>query len=427
MSVQYERKDLGGGIHFSVILDKRYKTNFFSVRLITKLSPETASANSIIPSILSKSCESHPSQTEFNRMLTALYGSTVYDGCGKLGDHQILSVNGTAIGDRYALEGESICGQLIDIILECVTKPALENGVFPEKEFELKRRELIDDILTEINDKRSYAFMQTSKIVYDGEPAAYSVNGTLETAKALTSASVYEQYRRLISEAQIEVIFAGGEYPEGAEEKIIGAFKPAERNVPSEIVIAPSPIKQQPVSSEDKLDVVQCKMILAYKYKSENEPAVRLLNMVLGATPVSKLFTNVREKLSLCYYCSSSVNLLKKTLFVDSGVSLDKVEAAKAEINRQIEEIKAGNVTESELSAAKLAISNSAKAYYDYPKALAGWYFNNSLRGISDDPEEIAAKVCAVTMEELKEAAASLVPDTEYLLRGLEESAGEDE
>lgn len=359
-------------------------------------------------------------------MLNALYGSSVYGGYGKIGDYQSLSVSGSAIGDRYALEGEKICGQLIDIILECVTRPALENGIFPEKEFELKRRELIDDILTEINDKRNYALRQTMKLVYEGEPAAYSVNGTLEDAKALTPESVYKQYRKLLSEAHIEVSFAGGEYPEDAEKKIIEAFRPAERKVPSDLVIKPSPAKPQPKSAEDKLDVVQCKMILAYKFKSENIPAVRLLNMVLGATPVSKLFTNVREKLSLCYYCSSSINLLKKTLFIDSGVNLDKVEAAKAEINRQIEEIKAGNITENELSAAKLAVSNSAKAYYDYPKALAGWYFNNSLMGIFDDPEENARKICAVTLDELKEAAESLVPDTEYLLRGLEESAGDE-
>ncbi len=426
MSVQYERKDLGGGIHFSVIVDKRYKTNFFSVRLITQLSPETSAANAIIPSILCKSCESLPSQTEFNRMLNALYGSSVYGGYGKIGDYQSLSVSGSAIGDRYALEGENICGQLIDIILECVTRPALENGAFPEKEFELKRRELIDDILTEINDKRNYALRQTMKLVYEGEPAAYPVNGTLEDAKALTPQSVYEQYRRLLSEAHIEVSFAGGEYPEDAEKKIIEAFRPAERKVPSDLVIKPSPAKPLPKSAEDKLDVVQCKMILAYKFKSENIPAIKLLNIVLGATPVSKLFTNVREKLSLCYYCSSSVNMLKKTLFIDSGVNLDKVEAAKTEINRQIEEIKAGNITESELSAAKLAVSNNAKAYSDYPKALANWYFNNSLMGIFDDPEENARKICAVTLDELKEAAESLVPDTEYLLRGLEESAGDE-
>lgn len=425
MSVQYERKDLGGGIHFSVILDKRYKTNFFSVRFVTKLSPETASANAIIPSIMTKSNESHPSQTEFNRMLTALYGSIVSGNCGKIGDYQILAFNGTVIANKYALEGENILDSLIDIILECATKPALENGVFPEKEFELKRCELIDDILTEINDKRSYALNQTAKIVYDGEPAACSVNGTLETAKALTPQSVYEQYRKLLSEAQIEVLFAGSEYPTGAEEKIINALNPADRKIPSEVVIEPSHVKPQVVTAEEKMDVTQCKMILAYKYTSDNEDALRLLNIVLGTTPVSKLFANVREKLSLCYYCSSSAFPIKRTLFIDSGVSLDKVEAAKAEINRQIEDIKAGNVTESELAAAKLSITNSAKFYYDYPKSLAGWYFGNSLRGRYDDPEEVARRVCAVTLDELKEAAANLVPDTEFLLRGLDESVGD--
>ena len=59
--------------------------------------------------------------------------------------------------------------------------------------------------------------------------------------------------------------------------------------------------------------------------------AARLMNALLGGTPHSLLFRNVREKLSLCYYCASSYDRLKGILLVDSGVDGQNAGRAKEE------------------------------------------------------------------------------------------------
>ena len=425
MSVKYERKDLGGGIHYSVILDKRYKTNFFTVMLVTQLNKENAAANALIPTIISKSCESFPSKTDFNRMLTELYGASVYGSCGKRGDSQIVSISGSTIGDRYALNGEKITERLIDTILECVTRPALENGAFPEKDFSLKCSELTDDILTEINDKRSYAFKRASEIIYENEPSAVSVKGTVEDVKKLTPESVYKAYLKLLETAEIEIIYAGEETPENAEEKIRSAFSAAERHPIKNEKALPSPLKSEVRYAEDKLDIIQCKMIMAYKYNCDDFYAMRLMNHVLGGTPVSKLFANVREKLSLCYYCSSSPNFQKKTLFIDSGVDAANTDAARNEIQHQIDEMRSGNISESEIENAKLSIKNLLKSNSDSPRAITLWYFGQIMRGTSDSPEDESEKIGRVSAEDIINAAKSLSLDTVYLLKGLDDSAPE--
>ena len=61
----------------------------------------------------------------------------------------------------------------------------------------------------------------------------------------------------------------------------------------------------------------------------EGVPATRLMAALFGGTPNSKLFLNVREKLSLCYYCSASYNSMKGIMLVQSGVEVKRIWSAR--------------------------------------------------------------------------------------------------
>ena len=68
-------------------------------------------------------------------------------------------------------------------------------------------------------------------------------------------------------------------------------------------------------------------------------PKMALLNELLGGSATSMLFMNVREKLSLCYYCSSFVEAIKGVLFVRAGIDNSNYQAARDEILRQISQL----------------------------------------------------------------------------------------
>ena len=119
------------------------------------------------------------------------------------------------------------------------------------------------------------------------------------------------------------------------------------------------------------MEVAQCKLVLGFRAgrssADEDVMATRLMSALFGGTPSSKLFLNVREKLSLCYYCSSRFERNKGLLLVESGVEYKNIEKAKKEILAQLGEIQKGNITDEELEAAKLYMANSFRSVSDAP------------------------------------------------------------
>lgn len=126
------------------------------------------------------------------------------------------------------------------------------------------------------------------------------------------------------------------------EEKISKAFSSIKRNSVKNKFVNFSPVKEEVFRYEEKLDVNQCKMVMAFKSHNKDTYAMKLMNTIFGGTPFSKLFLNVREKLSLCYYCAAGYNQLKGTVFVDCGIEEENIQKTENEILNQLEGNKKG-------------------------------------------------------------------------------------
>ena len=90
--------------------------------------------------------------------------------------------------------------------------------------------------------------------------------------------------------------------------------------------------------------------------------------------------------------------------------------------------MKAGRITESEFSAAKLAFEHYCRQTYDYPFDIFTFYRSRGVLGVDTTLEEHLKNITAVTLEEVVAVANSVKLDTVYLLRGtLTEGSEEDE
>lgn len=427
MSILRRRKNIGGegsGIFLTVLTDKKFKTNSFIVHFMTELTEESAAANAAVAFMLEDSCKEYPDITSFSRRLAQLYGASIRSGVSYFSDSQTVTVSGSSIADKYALEGEDISYDLLKLLCGCIFEPPTENGAFPEKQFALKKQELIDDIDANINDKRNYAIKKARAEIYENEPAGLPVKGERAAALALTSEQVYAAYEKLLGSARIEMTFVGTELPEKCERLIEEKFGSIKRENVCFPDSKPSPVKSEARYVTERLDVVQSKMVLAFKHGvSGNISHIsRVFNAVFGSTPFSMLFKNVREKLSLCYYCSSSFNSEKHTVFVDSGVESDNIGAAREEIIRQLELIGKGEFSDELLEQSKLYIVCALKGVGDSPRSAADWYYDYCLESEEDtpSPEEYIEKVKAVTKDDVCAFAKALTLDTVYVLTGKE-------
>ena len=84
--------------------------------------------------------------------------------------------------------------------------------------------------------------------------------------------------------------------------------------------------------------------------------AMVLANCILGGSPFSKLFMNVREKQSLCYYCAARHDTPKNVMFVQSGVETKDLDRTEEAILKELNDMKKGNITDDEILFAKLAM-----------------------------------------------------------------------
>ncbi len=414
------RRKIADGVYFSSITDKRYKKNLISVAFSTQLSEDTATENVIVPVLLTKCNSKLPTYKAFNNKMSRLYASGIGGTAGSQYDLQTISFGAYYLDDIYALSGEKMTGIMTDILIDCLTSPVTENGVFSEKFVELEKKTVIDNIETAINDKRSYAIERAMKTICKGEPASVCSYGTVEKAKLITPDSAYKAYRRMLETMPCEIICTGCSDFEGVAEKFAAAFEKVGRHDIENTTIALSPVKTQTEEVTERLTVNQSKLVLGFKSHSDDDAALVLLQKIFGGTTSSKLFRNVREKMSLCYYCSAARNDLKGIMLVNSGVENENIEKTKEAVIDQLEEIKNGNFTNEDINFAEMAIKNDFKSVADSAGNVSNWYFDCIRKNDIVTPEEKLGRYLGVSKERIIAAAKSMVLDSVYVLTGNE-------
>lgn len=423
MAVIHDRKKIAEGVYLTKISDPKYKTNVVRVRFIVPIDPDKLGVNALLTSLLVTSNAKVPSRSELSKRFLGLYGTSVGAVWGNVTDYQTLGLTISAIMDRYTIGGEVISEEAVRILLDCIFDPDLKDGKFNEKYFRLRKQELLDNIDAAINDKRSYGFMKAKEVVFEGESSALSELGSRDRAEKITQEEVLEQYRYLMDKAVIDITVCGGGEIDGAVDLLTDAFKKVPRDAQDVEYIRHSPVKAQLRECEEPMDIQQSKMYMAYKTQCRDIYTCKVFTTLLGGSAFSKLFTNVREKLSVCYYCDSFYMDLKGTMMIESGVDNANIEKAKAAIREQIEDIKNGKFTEEELENTKLYICGNFKSNYDSEWDIAAWYRVQDTRGTAYSPEEVAEIINSVTAEQVIECAKSFEPDSVFILKAEEGSA----
>ncbi|MDE7225636.1 MAG: insulinase family protein, partial [Ruminococcus sp.] len=387
---------------------------------ITELDKSTVSEYAFVSGILSTNNSELKTFAELNERLFSLYGSDIHSSVRKRGDLQIITISSSWIHNRFALENENISAQMLETVKNCIFNPYAENNAFNDEAFRITRKDILDSIITEINDKRSYTINRTARLAYRGEPAELPSHGTLETAQAVTPESAFEAYKKLMQTAQVEIFYVSPEKDDSVADIFAENFAKTGRQPASFPFRSASPVKPAPELVTEKLDVGQAKIAFSLKSDSTDYDALYLMSLILGGTPVSKLFVNVREKLSLCYYCSCRYNEPKNSFIIDCGVEKENIPAATKEIFNQLDEMKNGNISDDEIRSVILALENGYTAVGDTPASYASWYFERFCDGDYITPLEKYKRICSVSKERIVQAARTVSHDCTFHMLGKE-------
>lgn len=408
---------IADGVTGLFIENTRFSTTHISVNLYLPLIEEKIAANALLPYVLSSCCAEHPDFSALNLRLSELYGADVGGVADKAGDTQILRFFSFCIDDEYIPEQLAVAEKACDLLFSMLFDPSLSGESFKREDVERERRLTLEKIEGLINDKRSYAINRTLFEMYRGEPFGQLKTGSAEAVAALTGEALYRAWREVLSTAEIRIQVIGKRLPDGLFERFSARLSGFQRVMPQIAPSVPKKPNQTVRRVRETMDVTQGKLVMGFctpYVGSDAETAfLAVFSDLFGGGPYSKLFTNVREKMSLCYYCAARANRAKGYLLVDCGVEPENAARAEAEILNQLQQLKNGNFTDEERSASIRSIRDSLQGLNDSQAALDGWY---SLKLFEQPltPEEYISKIEQVTREDIIRAAGLYQLDTVY-------------
>ncbi len=425
--MDYIKKEIGSGVALVNVPVSRFKTNEIAVCLATPISEKAVSANALLIGLLSRKSKDYPDMKSLNRRLCSLYGASALSSVSKLGEYQVLKLGITCLDDRFSLDSSSISYECVKLLLSLLFEPKLdENGRFFKEDIEAEKRILIEKISSEENEKRVYALKQSEAVMFKDEPYGIYKYGSVKKIQELTCDDIYNAWQNLLSCARIMVSVVGNTDTDKTDALISSYLSRIERSfdgVKSAVFV---PESKTVKNETERIDVKQGKLVLGFRVNVKPEDdmtsAMRVFCDVFGGGPYSKLFANVREKMSLCYYCSARYNRLKSCIMVQCGCEEENMDKALNEILAQLDEIKKGNFDE-EFTSSKMALCDAFASVTDSPEVIESWYETQLLDEKIKEPTDVLNEVSAVTKEQVQECAQLVSLDTVYRLTALKEEA----
>ncbi len=414
-----QKQQIGEGAALRCYTDPRFKTMKVSVHLLVPLKRETAALYGILPGLVTRNTKEYPDFTALNRKLAELYGASLNTAVRKMGGFQCLSLSANGISGRYAFGGDDMFSELLNLLFSAIFSPLKDaDGHFPENNFLQERRQLLELKDAEYNDKILYAHQRCEELLFHDSDAGTDRYGSREEIAGLDRTALADAWDRLLSSARFEIFALGDCQMDSVlfQER----FKNAGVYRPLECLPFAAPETPRRLTEEQPLSQSKLSMGFRVDAKPEERLLFQLTSAVLGGVPSSKLFQNVREKMGLCYYCSSTYSVLSRSLYIESGVETKNLERAESEILRQLTELQAGHITEEELLSAKLALCNSFRSVGDSLNAVETWELAQAFSSQEVTPEQAAEQVMAYSAEQVAEAAGRIKPAAVYCLKGRE-------
>ena len=427
------RRELMPGVYLTCLRTDKFKTAVLSVHLLTALDRATASQNALLPGVLRRGTVASPDMAALAARLDGMYGAHIEPSVRKIGEIQAIGFAADFVDGACLPAGDDPLEGMTALMGELLLAPNTRGGLLLPRYVDGEREKLLQDIRARINDREAYANSRLIELMCPGETYGVDALGDEETARAVGYVALTRHYRALLAASPIEIFYCGS----APAERVAAALTDALATLPrGELAmdigtdVRLNTVEEAPRSFTERMDVDQGKLVLGYRLgDAMEEPdmaALRVMNALLGgggaAYVNSRLFVNVRERMSLCYYVHSALDPVKGLMTVSCGIDPANCEKTLAAIGRQVAAVKDGDFTDEELRTARTGVSADMLALTDEPEGLERFWLVQDLLGLDYGPEELAALAEDVTRVDVIKAAAGMECDAVYFLSG-----GEDE
>ncbi len=412
---------------------EKFKVGLLSVSAVLPIERKTVWLTSLLLSVLCRGTCRYPSMAELNRRLDYLYGTELTIRNFRRGDAHVIGFSADILDASCLPEGEELIPAVAELMREILFHPLLdENGLLTAHYVESEKQQQIDSLRAMKNNPGGYAFDRFRMHLYETEPCGAPIYGSEEEIMAVTPEQLTAHWHDLLSRLTPDCFYVGAQPRTDLGACLADALfselpSKAAAPAPKSRRLPPRAALQR---AEEELEVTQSQLLLGFSTETvlpdADYAACMVLCELLGGSAVSKLFLSLRERLSLCYFCSARYYSYKGAIVVHCGLDAENRELAEREILAQVRAVTEGDFSEEELFAAKKSLQSSFRRMEDSAAGMENYYYSRSLVGVERSVDDTLADFWAVKREDLLRAAEKLRLHTVYFLRGTR-SGEEDE
>ena len=412
------------GYKLTSIKTDKFKTNLIAVSFQSEINRETVTSRALLPYVLRNATEKFPSKKEINSYLETLYGASLSTTVEKKGKTHNIKFYMSLANEKFLANREPLLEEGVELLKEVIFKPCLVDDVFKESVVDVEKRLLKEYIESIYDDKVSYALQKLVEIMCKEESFSISSIGYAEDLDKITPSTLMQTYQKMLTEDQVSFTVVGDIDHETVYEIFRKHIRFNQPTKNAQIIDHETKEIQEVQIVKEEQEITQGKLNIGYRTNTrigdKDYLSLLVFNGMFGGYAHSKLFMNVREKESLCYYCASRLENYKGLMYVYSGIESQNYEKALKIIDAQLKDMQEGRFTEKEIDLAKKSLINSKLESLDLASGMMAHEALNALLPEALTVEEWISKINAVTAEDIKRVALKIEEDAIFFLTGKE-------
>ncbi len=401
-------ENIGDGVRFH-FCGGGFKKNRMEVFLRFPLERRTLTPSALLPYLLERGTREIPDNTMLKRTLQGMYGAKLDTGYSSRNLYRVLDAGISGADGALVGEGEDV--RRARLLLDVLFDPYNENGEFKSEWVDIEREKHRETINAAINDKRDYCFQKLDEVAFDDERSLPD-DGFPEDLSDITPGSLFQSYRNVLKDAEADIFFVGedsGRISELCKERF-SSFERAPRAAKKLVPINYDAPRVSTITMPVEQDKLAMLFSTGTQLTGREYAALRLGSVMLGGSATSRMFNNIREKQSLCYYISSMQTLKPGGgLVIDCGMAKENREKVAQAALHELKALSSDGPLESELSDAKLLFQNIYMGIGDSARSLISYHYGRIMReGATGEPEDELSEILSVKSDEICDVLSRL-------------------
>lgn len=376
----------------------------------------------VLASLMAKSSNKYKTQKEIEKYLNSLYGANFDVNIEKLGDLYNLEFRIEFINKEFLPNKEELLDDILIFLEEMIYNPAdwSTESIEREKQF------IIERINERKDEKLKYGIQRAEELLCKNEPFGMFLYGEKDVVESITSEYLKQCYKDLLNNCVTVILSGNLNGYEDIDKKVENIFnkyintskkiQDLNYNIGLNKELEYEEVKEYQDTTQSVLSLG----IRVKNYAQKDFYALNIYNAILGTTPSSKLFQNVREKESLAYTVRSRYYRFKNILVIFAGINKENYQKALDVIKEQLEDMKNGKITDVEFESAKDSLLADLLEWKDSKVAMAKMKLSNLIAFKNENMtiDEMREEIKNVTLNDVIEIANKVRIEKVFLLGG---------